>query len=75
LTEKEVDDLVERYQSGVPIRALAEYFGVHRSIISAQLKSRGALVKARQLSAQETADGVGPVANGCRRHTRVAKAA
>lgn len=56
LTGPEVDDLVDRYQSGESIRALADAFRMHRTTISAQLKARGAMVHARQLSAPETAE-------------------
>jgi len=55
LTDLEVDELVNRYQYGESIRALAEAFEMHRTTISAQLKARGVLVPARQLTARETA--------------------
>ena len=64
LTDREVDELVERYESGESIRSLAEALGVHRTTISAQLKSRGALVSVRQLTARETAEIIRRYADG-----------
>ena len=49
LTDLEVNEVVERYQSGDSIRSLAEEFGMHRTTISAQLKARGVLAPTRRV--------------------------
>jgi len=58
LTGPEVDQLVEHYQSGESIRALAKDFSVHRTTISGQLKARGVLVPVRKVTSRESAEMV-----------------
>ena len=41
LTDLEVDELVERYQSGCSIQILARDFRIHRTTVSALLRARG----------------------------------
>jgi DNA invertase Pin-like site-specific DNA recombinase len=56
LTEAEVSDLVQRYQDGCPIHILARDFGLHRTTISAHLKTRGVWKPPRHLTKKESAE-------------------
>ena len=58
MTETEVDQLVEQYRSGAPIRALAQSFGLHRSTISKHLKARGVLAPVRKPTGRESVEMV-----------------
>ena len=54
LTEPEVDQLVERYQRGCSIHILDRDFQIHRTTVSAQLKSRGVWKPPTRLTTKQT---------------------
>ena len=58
LSEPEVDQLVERYQNGCSVHILARDFGIHRTTVSAQLKTRGVWKAPRRLTETEATEAV-----------------
>ena len=56
LTDVEVDQLIERYQNGCSIHILARDFCIHRTTVSAQLKTRGVWKAPRRLTETEATE-------------------
>ena len=58
LSDPEVDQLVERYQNGCSIHILARDFGIHRTTVTAQLKTGGVWRAPRRLTKAEASDAI-----------------
>ncbi|MFV0258625.1 MAG: helix-turn-helix domain-containing protein [Acidimicrobiales bacterium] len=55
LHPEQVADLVDEYRQGVPVRELAERYGVHRQTVSDHARRHGLAPRHRTLSADERA--------------------
>ena len=58
LTETQIDEVIERYRTGAPLRDLAIEYGCNRNTLSARLKKRGLEPRWRQVTEQDIDEAV-----------------